>query len=192
MVAPTHGDPKKVQTNLGMIAYHVYTVVSAHILAGQKVLKLRNPHGKGEWTGDWGDSSSKWTDVLKQQVGLSSKVDGTFFIPIDSFFHNFTEVAICHYRESSIYSSFSLDKAKMTGIHQFEITVKTPGKYYIQLSKPDQRYDDVTEHSYATMIMVKKSSDNVEYIGGKMHVERDQYFKADLSEGKYILIVSFK
>ena len=49
----------------GIISGHAYSVVSTHefILNEQKVrlLKLRNPWGSGEWTGDWSDNSDKWT-----------------------------------------------------------------------------------------------------------------------------------
>lgn len=27
----------------------------------EKLVKLRNPWGKGEWKGDWSDESYKWT-----------------------------------------------------------------------------------------------------------------------------------
>ena len=27
----------------------------------EKLVKLRNPWGKGEWNGDWSDSCYKWT-----------------------------------------------------------------------------------------------------------------------------------
>lgn len=31
----------------------------------EKLVQLRNPWGKGEWAGDWSDSSYKWTDQVK-------------------------------------------------------------------------------------------------------------------------------
>jgi hypothetical protein len=29
-------------------------------------VKLRNPHGRTEWEGDWCDTSDKWTADLKE------------------------------------------------------------------------------------------------------------------------------
>lgn len=31
----------------------------------ERILKLRNPWGKGEWKGRWSDQSSEWTYKLK-------------------------------------------------------------------------------------------------------------------------------
>ena len=35
------------------------------INSGEKLIKMRNPWGYGEWKGDWSDDSSKWTSALK-------------------------------------------------------------------------------------------------------------------------------
>jgi hypothetical protein len=44
---------------------HGYTILKTLTIQheGKKlhILKIRNPHGSGEWTGDWSDKSSKWT-----------------------------------------------------------------------------------------------------------------------------------
>lgn len=78
----------------------------------------------------------------------------------------------------------------MEGIKGFRINVNTPGEYYISMSKPDIRFTDVPELSYTTMIMFKKNGEDYEYIGGKLHIERDPFFIADLVPGDYILFVS--
>ena len=50
----------------GIVPWHAYTVISAYEIEGEKVIKLRNPHGKGEWLGDWSDGSNKWTEKLRK------------------------------------------------------------------------------------------------------------------------------
>ena len=35
-----------------------------------RLLQIRNPHGHGEWTGDWSDQSSKWTTTKIREFGL--------------------------------------------------------------------------------------------------------------------------
>ena len=49
----------------GIISGHAYSVISLHefILREKKIrlLKLRNPWGSGEWTGEWSDESENWT-----------------------------------------------------------------------------------------------------------------------------------
>jgi hypothetical protein len=40
---------------------HAYSVMKAVEIDGQRLLLLRNPWGKDEWTGPWSDGSSQWT-----------------------------------------------------------------------------------------------------------------------------------
>ena len=45
----------------GLAPGHAYTVMDLLEINGEKVMRLRNPWGNGEYTGDWSDSSKKWT-----------------------------------------------------------------------------------------------------------------------------------
>lgn len=56
-------------------------------------MKLRNPWGDFEWTGDWGDSSDCWTPALKEEVGLNSDSnDGSFWMSWADFTYYFSRV----------------------------------------------------------------------------------------------------
>lgn len=46
----------------------------------EKLVKMRNPWGRGEWQGDWSDSSYKWTDSVKEMLNYSNQDDGIFFM----------------------------------------------------------------------------------------------------------------
>ena len=35
-----------------------------------RLVKLRNPWGKGEWKGKWSDDSSMWTEDLKEKLSF--------------------------------------------------------------------------------------------------------------------------
>lgn len=72
---------------LGLVDNHAYTLEGAYEIEpspGEKVrlLKARNPWGRGEWGGDWSDDSEKWTEDLKEQLGFQNRDDGIFFIAI--------------------------------------------------------------------------------------------------------------
>jgi hypothetical protein len=50
----------------GLVAGHAYTLVSAKQTSkGDRLVKLRNPWGSMEWTGDWSDSSPLWTEEMQ-------------------------------------------------------------------------------------------------------------------------------
>ena len=56
----------------GLVGRHAYTVLdaqSAQIRGGEhQLVKLRNPHGHGEWTGPWSDGSTEWDDEAKERL----------------------------------------------------------------------------------------------------------------------------
>ena len=54
--ASSWGDKSKAPLS-GLIPGHAYTLISAHEVNGVRLLKLRNPWGDHEWTGDWSDQS---------------------------------------------------------------------------------------------------------------------------------------
>ena len=61
-------------SRLGLITNHVYTVINTAILRKTngseiKLLKMMNIWGTNEWVGDWSDTSSKWTQEFKKEVG---------------------------------------------------------------------------------------------------------------------------
>jgi hypothetical protein len=45
-----------------------------------RFVKLRNPWGRGEWNGRWGDKSPELTDEAKKKLGWKDKEDGSFFM----------------------------------------------------------------------------------------------------------------
>lgn len=60
--------PGKENTT-GLVAGHAYTLIAVKMTSkGDKLMKLRNPWGNMEWTGDWSDKSPLWTQQM--QVGV--------------------------------------------------------------------------------------------------------------------------
>ena len=94
-------DMKKV----GLVDAHAYSLIGATILeldnGGQeRLLKVRNPWGKREWTGDWSDKSPLWTAKTKAQVNLVDADDGTFWISFRDYCTFFYITTICFYKDN--------------------------------------------------------------------------------------------
>lgn len=54
---------------MGLITDHAYSLLAVMTGAGGvRLLKLRNPWGRGEWRGDWAPGSHNWTPQLKVQA----------------------------------------------------------------------------------------------------------------------------
>ncbi len=61
MMAATPGSTANNKNDDGIIGGHAYSLISVvefkHEGELVRLLKMRNPWGKGEWTGDWSDKS---------------------------------------------------------------------------------------------------------------------------------------
>lgn len=47
-------------SSMGLVYGHAYAVLAAKEVEGHKLVQVRNPWGRTEWTGDWSDNSSLW------------------------------------------------------------------------------------------------------------------------------------
>lgn len=181
----------EVKDATGIISGHAYTLVGAYKLDnGDKVLKLRNPWGSGEWTGDYSDNSSKWTPQLKKMLEWSEADDGIFFMKVEDFMEYFENVAICHYRDDYFLSSLKDFNPKNT-FACYQMNIEIEGDYYFGLSQPDKNHFD-TGHTYAMMsiVVARQNGGVLEYVGGKGYPQRDIWFMSKCKPGKYVAFVS--
>lgn len=74
----------------GLITGHAYSILDcATLQSGAKLLKIRNPHAQGEWTGKYSDKDAAWmeagvTSMKGQRVDRESD-DGIFWMCIEDF-----------------------------------------------------------------------------------------------------------
>ena len=69
-------------------------------LRKERLVRVRNPHGVGEWNGDWSDASDKWASVIRDADGgrsasATGESDGTFWIDWTHFLMGFSIVECC-------------------------------------------------------------------------------------------------
>ncbi|CAM9380169.1 unnamed protein product [Ectocarpus sp. 6 AP-2014] len=70
-----------------------------------RLVRVRNPWGKREWTGDWGEKSEKWSDTVRAELGWSEKNDGTFWMTWQDFMTRFQLVDVCKARRDWSHAS---------------------------------------------------------------------------------------
>jgi hypothetical protein len=116
-----------------------------------RLLRIRNPHGKGEWKGEFSDNSDTWQKLLEHQGGddaattataaaLNSpglqrtmKNDGCFWIDYDNFLMGFSNVdvvlAFLGNHAKSFESNFPAKKSNHRCTRAFEVSLldKQPG-----------------------------------------------------------------
>ncbi|KAL6105854.1 capn14 [Pungitius sinensis] len=85
----------------GLVQGHAYTVTGMKQVMSRgkpvKLLRLLNPWGKGEWTGDWSDQSSLWKTLSAEarQALLSVVNDGEFWLTLEDFCKFYSDLDIC-------------------------------------------------------------------------------------------------
>ena len=98
-----------------------------------RLLRIRNPHGKGEWQGEFSDRSDVWERLLQHtQSGTSGlertmKNDGTFWMDYDSFLMGFSNVDVVMAYQGNHGKSFHSTFPKKTSNHRctraFEVSL---------------------------------------------------------------------
>ena len=88
----------------GIAQSHGYSLLSTHVVAGNKLVKARNPWGVESYVGPWSDEDARWTKELLQEVNHSlNKEDGLFFMDLDTLFAEFEYVTANYNTEGWSY-----------------------------------------------------------------------------------------
>ena len=92
------GSPAGSDTDVsdeGIVQGHAYSCLRVVREGEHRLLKLRNPWGRGEWKGAWSDSSPLWTPRLKSRLGWSDADDGVFWMCLRDFCGHFASLYVC-------------------------------------------------------------------------------------------------
>lgn len=159
-----------------------------------KLLKIKNPWGRGEWKGTWNDNYSLWTPELRENLGMQkSENDGVFCMELEDFLKYFNDYQICYYKDSFYHFSQSFvsspSEAKL-----IEFNLKKGGQCYFMLHQISQRCfraSDQYVYSRVTLLVFRiNSKKEPEYIGIVSRSEKDIWFEAkNCKPGKYIAYV---
>lgn len=133
----------------GLVDNHAYTLIGAHIIyldnneETERLIKIRNPHGRKEWTGDWCDRSELWTPKTRLQVNSENKSDGIFFISFKHFMKFFTTTTICHYMDSC-EDNFICDQHDQNQWSMVKFTLERDSRLplYVTVDQISERFMD--------------------------------------------------
>jgi len=123
-----------------------------------RLLKIRNPHGKGEWKGAWSDQSCQWQTLLRSTSGkdasfmhqndlCSMKNDGMFWMDYDHFLMGFHIVDVClafpNMHAKSFASSFPPKKSPYRSVKAFRVDIPDFAIIDVQKEKKEKDFIDV-------------------------------------------------
>lgn len=128
----------KLQASVGLITEHVYSVLRVMTLppscGSERLVQLRNPWGKGEWSGAWSDSSMLWTDEARAVAQLVQANDGIFWVCLADFCTYFESFSVIAYHDDWHHTQcvFQASRGEATGLPQHQ-----PDECWLQLSVPE-------------------------------------------------------
>lgn len=211
MAAGTHdliGNGQDAQEQkTGIVGSHAYSMLAAVELVEDRgnwrvlkngeqtkkntvrLVKLRNPWGKGEWKGDWCDQDKKWSASLKSELGHTNENDGVFFMPFSAFNELFSDFQICYYKDDYKYACTRLNTEQNQHCY-FSFNVTKPGDYFFSLNQINKRFfrkDKNYKYSSCTMTVGRLEADGkVVYVGAAQKADKESWFESTCVPGKYI------
>ncbi|KAH6690299.1 hypothetical protein F5X68DRAFT_229634 [Plectosphaerella plurivora] len=137
----------------GIIEMHAYSVMTAYEGHGERLVKLRNPWGKGEWKGRWADGSSEWTPEWLKRLGHKFGDDGSFWISYADLLKKYcifdmTRLFGSEWKTSCIWTSLQVPWTVCYHDTHFAFTLSKPGKVVLVLAQLDDRYFRGLEGQY--------------------------------------------
>ena len=97
MISSSTGGTSNTQSSdYGIANSHVYTILSAHEIDGNKLIRIRNPWGRNEkYVGPWSDKdAANWSDNIRDSVEYLDEDDGIFFIDLNTYFFEFDDTVV--------------------------------------------------------------------------------------------------
>ena len=183
----------------GVVQGHAYTLLNATVLNFQgrqiRLVQLRNPWGKGEFTGEWSDDDPRWNSVdprERQRVGFKKdKNDGIFFMPFEVFWNEFRVITIAEVDDDASYIYKSHKDPNKEGCY-FRIEIQAKGMYSLQVdNKPERSFEDKKQRAYqypnATVDVGIYNNGSVKRIQGFAGRKRTLFQKYDMNPGIYIV-----
>ncbi|PWY78339.1 putative calpain [Aspergillus heteromorphus CBS 117.55] len=180
----------------GISENHSYSIMDAREVDGQRLLRLRNPWGKKEWTGAWSDGSEQWTPEWMAKLGHKFGNDGFFWISYEDLlkkYQHFDRIRLFNEEWTVTQQWTTLNVPWSADYHstKFVLDVTKAGPVVIVLSQLDDRYykglageyefvlkfrlqkegeDDYFVRSHSSELMCRNVNVEVELEAGRYHI----------------------
>jgi len=212
MAASKQGEDKFTETGetpdnkIGLVPGHAYSLIEVReeTVHGKPVrlIKLRNPWGRFEWNGEWGDKSPLWTDEAKKKFKPELKdEDGCFYMPYRLFLLNFDHVDICYasnpkgdaWQQQRAGGSFA-HRSPFLPTNFYELKLSHDANVFVSIFQADQRVPGspapidfgvvVLDEHHQPVLFTKLDSRN--RINASSHLKHGTYTLIPLSSGCHL------
>ncbi|KAI1366143.1 hypothetical protein F5Y08DRAFT_144182 [Xylaria arbuscula] len=137
----------------GIVELHAYSVMRAVEIDGQRLVLLKNPWGKYEWTGPWSDGSKEWTAEWMTKLNHRFGDDGNFWISYDDLLRKYqafdrTRLFGPDWKITSTWATVDVPWTLDYHDTHFEFSLEKTGPVVLVLSQLDTRYYKGLEGQY--------------------------------------------
>lgn len=196
-----HGvDPKD---GPGLVSGHAYTIIDVKEAGGVKLLNIRNPWGRFEWNGAWGDESSLWTEQMKALFKPVFAADGCFWMSYEDFLKFFSDINVC-FRRSVECKEWSVDREVLkfemqpagssslcVADRHFLLNIPNGGhaEVFAALHQADKRIRDTTNIDFGLMVCeIKSGKVSAVLADSRLEIDRDCQTTVTVPSGTYRVI----
>ena len=133
--------------NEGLIKLHSYSLLAGYEINFKKTIiklvQIRNPWGKGEWTGKWSDNCQNWNIISseeKKKINYEKKPnDGIFFMEFNDFIKYFDDCQFCLINDDFKYNSIRVESTIKRAVF-IKLIIEKKGKYFITVNLKSKRH----------------------------------------------------
>ena len=179
----------------GLVPGHAYTILKIQEINYRgypvRLLKLRNPWGNTEWSGNWSDGSLLWTEELKKELAIEKKDEGIFWIAYNDFLTYFIIGGICHLYEDFVYTYKHYDKniTNHGPLVNKLVCENDDNHCYISIHQKNPRLI-LKDNTYqkASLHYLLLIDENNNFVGGNNNNQKNCTIDVVLKKGTYYLI----
>lgn len=185
----------------GIVSQHAYAILDTYEGHGQRLVKIRNPWGRKEWTGAWSDGSKEWTPEWLSRLNHQFGDDGIFWMTYKDMLSKYkyidrTRIFGPEWHVAQQWMSVQVPWSTLDyQTNYFSIDVPEDTEAVIVLSQLDDRYFKGLQGKYNFTLQFrvqKDSDDDGEYISrSKLNYElvRSVNVEVPLPKGTYSVLV---
>uniref|UniRef100_A0A8W4FD56 Calpain-2 catalytic subunit n=1 Tax=Sus scrofa TaxID=9823 RepID=A0A8W4FD56_PIG len=170
-----------------LVKGHAYSVTGAEEVESrgslQKLIRIRNPWGEVEWTGQWNDNCPNWNTVDPEvRESLTRRhEDGEFWMSFSDFLRHYSRLEICNLTPDTLTSD-SYKKWKLTkmdgnwrrgstagGCRNYPNTFWMNPQYLIKLEEEDEDQEDGESGCTFLVGLIQKHRRRQRKMGEDMH-----------------------
>ncbi|XP_029083629.1 calpain-2 catalytic subunit isoform X1 [Monodon monoceros] len=149
----------------------------------QKLIRIRNPWGEVEWTGQWNDNCPNWTtiDPEERERLTRQQEDGEFWMSFNDFLRHYSRLEICNLTPDTLTSD-TYKKWKLTkmdgnwrrgstagGCRNYPNTFWMNPQYLIKLEEEDEDQEDGENGCTFLVGLIQKHRRRQRKMGEDMH-----------------------